>query len=351
MEEIHVAAREQGGQTVIESYDAQQLFEAGTSALRERSCPQALAMYGRLLREFSASRFAAPARYNAALCYEEQRDWPQAIRLYREMIEQFPDSPDVLDALFRLGGAQEQAHEWEAAAATFATVLGRPSLGAEERIEAMARRGSALCEMGRLDPAEALLRETVAYYRTAGAEQVESDFFVAQAQYYVGEVVRARARAIGFTLEPDQMRRALEERAHLLLLAQAEYILTIRVTNPHWAAAAGFRIGSLYSELYDALLAAPVPPELSAPEREVYFEELRRQIRPLVEKAIRVWERTILMAERTGIRNEWVARTGQELERVRRMAAGLPAPAPPPPSAPAPRPPPPPAQPAAGPFG
>jgi hypothetical protein len=101
----------------------------------------------------------------------------------------------------------------------------------------------------------------------------------------------------------------MEEKARLLLVAQRQYIETIKLGNPQWASASGYQIGSLYEEFYDAFMHAPIPPELigeaNQEKREVYYEELRKRIRILLEKALKTHEQNLLMLERLGVQNEW----------------------------------------------
>jgi hypothetical protein len=233
-----------------------------------------------------------------------------------------------------MGGCLERLERWPEVVTTFERVLARTDLSGDERMEAMVRRGAGVFEGGDLDRADALMREAIVYYRVgAGAEEpIQTDYFMAEAQYMLGEILRTRMERIRFSPSEEAMRRELTEKSQLLLDAQAAYILAIRVTNPHWAAAAGYRIGTLFATLYDHIMQAPVPPDLDAEQRQIYFEELRRQIRPLVEKAMRVWARTMEMGVRTGLgRNDWIERTEQELGRLRALVGQ---PASPPPATP-----------------
>jgi hypothetical protein len=80
----------------------------------------------------------------------------------------------------------------------------------------------------------------------------------------------------------------------------------------------------MYDHLWHAMMAAPIPPsnepmndatnQLYARE---YREELARHIRPLIRSAIRYWEMTLLMVERTGAQTEWAERARTDLERMR----------------------------------
>ena len=73
-------------------------------------------------------------------------------------------------------------------------------------------------------------------------------------------------------------------------------------------------------------MEAPIPPptvEMNdathAIYRDEYRAELARHIRPLIRHAIRYWEMTLLMVERTGVRTEWTERTRGDLDRMRAL--------------------------------
>lgn len=322
MDPVHIQARrDDSGELRLEAYDAESLFQAANRELSRGRCDRALPLYDRLANEFGDSRFASASLYNAGLCAEELHRDAAAIDRYELLRSRLPDSPDAKDSLFREGGCLERLSRWSDVVSAFERVLARQDLSGDERLEAMVRRGVGVFEQGDLDRTEALMREAIVYYRQgSGAEPIQTDYFVAEAQYMLGEVLRTRMEAVRFTPSESEMRIELEQKSRFLLDAQAAYILAIRITNPHWAAASGYRIGTLFSTLYDHIMAAPVPPELDAEQREIYFQELRRQIQPLVDKAVRVWSRTTEMGVRTGLgQNEWVERTEREMARLRAL--------------------------------
>jgi hypothetical protein len=126
----------------------------------------------------------------------------------------------------------------------------------------------------------------------------------------------------------------------------------MKLGNPQWASASGYQVASLYEELYEALIHAPVPPELlseeNAEKRDVYYEEVRRRIRVLLEKSLRWNEQNLLMIERLGIQNEWRDKSKVAFAKLQKMldpsnkfefadpSSPAPAAAPPPPTPQAP---------------
>jgi hypothetical protein len=115
----------------------------------------------------------------------------------------------------------------------------------------------------------------------------------------------------------------LEEKCRLLLVAQRAYIDAMKLGNPQWASASGYQVASLYEELYEALIRAPIPADLTTEEsvekREVYYEELRKRIRVLLEKSLRWNEQNLLMIERLGIQNEWRDKSKLAFAKLQKM--------------------------------
>jgi hypothetical protein len=149
------------------------------------------------------------------------------------------------------------------------------------------------------------------------------------------------------------MAKDLDDKARLLLTAQRQYIETIKMGNPQWASASGYQVGSLYEELYDSFIHAPIPAEMmgdaNQEKREVYYEELRKKIRILLEKSLHTHEQNLLMLERLGVQNEWRDKSKLAFAKLQKMldpsfkfefadpnAAGSQEPAPPPPPTPTP---------------
>jgi hypothetical protein len=109
------------------------------------------------------------------------------------------------------------------------------------------------------------------------------------------------------------MEAGFQAKLELLVQAQDAYNHAISAKHMFWVSAAGYQLGHLFSELYDALMYAPVPEWLDARQREVYFEELKKQLRPVVTKAIWVFEKNLETARRLGYESEFIDQTEEKL--------------------------------------
>jgi TolA-binding protein len=319
----------------IELLDAGGLFERAGSALSAKKNKEAIALYDRLLALFPSSRFVSPALYNAGLAHEWRREFASAATRYRELIRRFGPSKEAVDAGFRLGGCYAELRNWPASAQTFAELLKRKDLSASDRIEALARRGLAQFRLGDARACRTTLRQAVEYHKSIEAvERLDTDFFLGMARYYQAALPHLEFRATVVDARKE-LAKSLDEKARLLLLSQAGYIDTIKVKNPYWATAAGFQIGSLYREFYTTLLTA-VPDFKSQAAKnakvakisvkaaqdqlvQVYLEEVHKTVKPLLGKAIRVFEKTVLVAERVGVSSEWVQKSQHQMNELKHL--------------------------------
>ncbi len=317
-----------GAPAHVEAYDAETLFAQAGEDLKARRFAPAAAAYDRILRDFPQSRFVTPALYNAGLAYEGQKDYEQAAARYRRLIE--GDHPaggrDAVDALFRLGACLAELKRWPDSLAIYDRLLARKDLGLSDRIEAMSRRGLAQLEMGYLPAAERTFRDTMAHFHdNAEEERLDTDFYLAMAQFYLGDINHRYFRALPLRLPQKQLEADVDAKARMFLSEQARYIDAIRIQNPVWATAAGYQIGTLYREMYDMLVGAPVPVEVDSPEkRQVYEEMLRGKLRILLEKARRIHEKNVEMAVRIGVDNDWVKRSNEQLAELEQLLTSMP---------------------------
>ena len=323
VEESRVIARTSGGETSVELVSPDVLFADANTHLRAHECAEAVALYDRLVSEFASSRFVSPALYNSGLCLQDAEQWEPSVARYARLLEMRPDSTDAKHAMLQMADGLERLERWQNAVDNAEAALRRADLTSAERLEALARRARAVLGLGALDDAARQAREATSYFRTrTGDEVIHDEYFAAMATYVLAETIRLRAEAL--TL-PDAnvlaQHDVLDQRAQLLLQAQNAYFDAIRMTNAHWAAASGYRIGSMYRSFFDAITSAPVPPPPGpmndaqvALYRESYRTQLRDRVRPLMRHAIRYWELTLAMVERTGVESEWTARVRADLE-------------------------------------
>jgi tetratricopeptide (TPR) repeat protein len=332
MDPIKIAAVKGPDGTHLETYDATELFERAGAALSDKRPADAARDYDLLLKEFPNTRFTKAALYNGGLAYEGLKNWQGAVTHFQKLASEHADSSDAKDALFQMGACYAELGNWPASATTFAQILERKDLNADDKIEAMGRRGFAQFQLKDLDTAERTFQTAIYYFNSiSNDERLETDFYLGLVRYELGAITHERFRAIQLVL-PEKANidtvdkkalGVLNDKAKLLLAAQRQYIETIKLGNPQWASAAGYQIGSLYEELYDAFIHAPIPDDLmgeaNQEKREVYYEVLRKEIRILLEKSIRTHEQNLAMLERLGVQNEWRDKSKLAFGKLQKM--------------------------------
>jgi TolA-binding protein len=320
MEPIKIEAITDADGMHIDAFDAPELFEHAGVELSAKRFDEAIKAYAKLLKSFPESSYARPALYNLGLAQIGKKDWAAAIDSFKSLVAKYPTHVDAKDSFFQLGACYAEQENWPASAEVFARLLDRSDLNADDRIEAIARRGFAQFNLGDMDTAEKTFRSAVAYkQRIETEERLGTDFYLAFSQYHLGEILHLRFRKAALRLPEAQLDRDLEEKAHLLLTAQRAYIDTIKFGNPAWASAAGFQVGSLYEELYDAFMNVPIPPELNTEQRVVYQDELHKKIRILLEKSLRWQRENLLMIERLGVTSDWADKSKLAYAKLLRL--------------------------------
>jgi tetratricopeptide (TPR) repeat protein len=322
-EELRINAKaKQGGGYEFESYDAGDLFKRATDLLNAQKCPEAVALYDRVVTEFEASEYVSAALYNAGLCLQALGNFAGAAEHYANVRKLRPNSDDVKDSSFLLAEVLIQLERFQEAQRIADELLAREDLSQEERLEGMARRAQSLLGQNQLDDAERYAQSALSYFRTRPKDNpIRDEFFAAACNYVLAETFRTREESLAFPDGLEQQKQVLIRRAQLLLQAQREYFNTIQfqnLDNLHWAAAAGYRIGHMYDELWHAVMGSPVPANLKGTDGEkVYHDELAKLIKPLIRHAIRYWEMTLMFIERTGMKTTWAEKTKTDLTRVR----------------------------------
>lgn len=321
-----------------DAYDAALLFDRAVAAMQAQRCDDALRDLDTLLREFGSTRYAFAARYNRGLCHQRAQRWDEAEAEYRAAADDPTDRTVVRDALFRLAVVGERAARPTLVLDATDRLLAMPRREIPDAVEAHARRGAALLALGRLDEATAAAQRAVELAPTREAiSALGDDSYAAMARVVIGDVTRARAAAVQVRVDDSEAStEAIRERTRLVMRAHALFNDALHVGNPEWQAAAGFRIGEMYRELYRAIVDGPLPEEWERPAREIYRRRAAEQLRTLLSSALTIWELTRAMARREAIQtNEWARRTDEAIEELRAFIAGAPQPSPTPPRRPA----------------
>jgi hypothetical protein len=326
------------GDLELSGLNDEELFAAGTSFFAAEDYAQAARYFGRLCDFHQGSKHYRAALYNAGLALEKLKAWDEAWVRFNALADPAHGTGDALDASYRLAETLYHSERYAEAIEVLKVIAARADLPVDRRIEARVQQGVCELELGQSDIAEATFRAVLAEWNALPDRDLVDDYFPAQAQFFLGEIFRLHYESVDLdgNKTTDKLAEDLEYKSELLLSAQGHYLRAIRIGNGYWATAAGQRIGGLYESMYDHMLNAPAPAELSETEKDVYRAELRKKIRVLISKAITVYERTLEAAERIGSNSPFVEQTRASLRRMKDLllaearAEDKPPPSPPP---------------------
>jgi tetratricopeptide (TPR) repeat protein len=308
------------GRRVVEVMDPETLFLEANQAFVAADYALAAQKYGLILDRFGGARFEVASRYNAGLSYARMGRFEMALPYFEAVVQATQGSKDAQDALFQMASCHEGEASWPATIGVLDRVLAPEyaEISVVDRIEARARRGYARQRSGDLALAERDYLAGIRLYRTnMDVPAIGRSYHVSMSHFQIGEIYRELFEGVRFSLPVEQMRRDLKEKSNYFLQAQRAFLRALRLSHRDFATRAGYQLGALYEVMFDHMLNAEVPPDLSEAEKAIYFEELQGHVRPLVVQAVEIYERNLRMGERMGRRDEWLGRTKASLDRLR----------------------------------
>ena len=301
--------------------------------LLEGQYAQAAEAYDRIVAFEPKGPHAAAALYNAGFAYEQQGHVDEALVRYRTVIDRFADAEETRGALLRAGRLYARAEQWPSLQDVAAQLLARPDLTVVDRIEALGAHGLGLIEQGQVDEAALSVSKARTLIEEHGFQAAgKVTIGMAEVFFALGELRRIRGERLVFVPLPEDFAQALEQRCQSLLDAQDAYANAMRAYDAHWSAMAGYRVGAMYQQLHRDIMKIPPPSSARTERQRALFEgSMQLRYRVLLEKGLKMMQRTVAMAERTGESSAWVHRARDakaDLERalqdVREALAKLP---------------------------
>ncbi len=304
----------------VRALEARPLFIEATTDYEEGRNEQAARKFMQVAELFPETAYAPHALFNAGLVTQRLERWADALAVLKRAEAGLKKEGDRWDARYQQVICLEKLERYSDVVSLAAEVLAKAKLTVVQRIETRARLGIACYETEQLARAERAFKIVLEDYRkNTGVPTLEANAYVSRAQYLIGEIYRALFASIKFRLPVETMKRDLTDKSSFFLKGQSAYLRCIRLSNQYWSVAAGYQLGRLYQDFYQDMMTAEVPTELDAADKEVYFQELRKHIKPLVVRAIEVYERNLGMSDRLGEGGEWADKTQASLERMRNI--------------------------------
>ena len=143
------------------------------------------------------------------------------------------------------------------------------------------------------------------------------DPFASMAYHKLGEIYELLFANKKFSANEKKMKVELEYKSVQFLKAQRYYLKAVRLLHPQWTVASLYRLGSMYKQMYDDMIKAPIPPGLNKAQRERYKELLRGKIRNLLKKGAWILEHSLQKSRYLGVQNSpWIKKTRAKLKDI-----------------------------------
>lgn len=314
--------------TYVTPHDAgtiQQRFDAANQLLRDARFREAAAAFDAIVEFEPQGAFVAPSLFNAGFAWEQAEDRNSALARYREVVRKFPAGPEARSSLIRATRILSWTEDWKQLSEYADMLLARSDLSPIEQVEAYGARALGLVETGDADGA--LL--SVSKARTIIEDQgwggaAQPPVAAAQVFFALGEVRRVKGERLVFVPMPSNFGEVLEERCQSLLDAQDAYAEAMRAHDPHWAAMAGYRVGQLYQQLHRDVTAISPPSSAKTDKQKQLFEgAMQLRYRVLLEKGLKMMDKTLEMAVATGETSAWVHRAREAKRDLERALQGV----------------------------
>ncbi len=289
----------------------------GEAALAAGEPARAVALFASYLAGEHDPAGARQAYPGLGRAHEQLGDFAAAVRAYDEFLARFPDQA-AADLYSARGACHAELGQWQASADDFATAFTHATVPSSQ-VEALTRQGYALFQLGDFELADRPLKQADEIFLAAQdghRERFTTFYFVGMARFYRAAIHHRHFRDIAIRLPEKVMAEDFARKFAILEQAQDGYNYTVKARHMFWVSAAGYQLGSLFEEFYDAMMYAPVPDWLDEAQRQTYYEELKKQLRPVVNKAIFTFEKNLETARKLGYDSEFVAKTEAKLSEL-----------------------------------
>ena len=329
-------------------------FNAAVMLEKAKKPEEAAQTYLGLADRYHNSDLAEKSAYTAAQVYESVAYFDRAAKAYELVAERYPKSPDGADALFNAGILRQALAEpkraikhyetyarryrrtkRDAEEVAFRVGVVREDAGDEGRaersyneylrayprgkhdVEALTRAGRCAYNLGHYDRAGHRFEEAIRRWKHDSPEQKKADVTsAAEARYYQGELIYRKYDKISLDVRPRALDRTLKAKMKLLDQASTVYLDVVNYSDPQWATAALYRIGSVMEEFAKSMREAPVPGGLSKSDQELYRQELDNQVINIEEKAIDLYTTGYQKALELKVYNEYTRKIREALGRM-----------------------------------
>jgi hypothetical protein len=299
-------------------YDAKEVFNRGRLARSFEQYEDCIRFFGMVIDEFPTSKYAHPALYNRGLCYESHDNAHAAAKDFETFSERADDAESRLDGLFRLlHNLVEIDHNSKALQLT--QKLLSLKLAKLDQAEVLAKQGHVLHRLGQHGLTRPILLKSSRLAREGADGLINGNAVYAEAEYLLGEINLQSMLDIRLKLPLEKMKYQLSDKLRHFRKSQLHFLNAVKAQIKGFSSHAGERLGALYAGLYDDLLSAEKPADLTPQEVSIYYEELILRVTPVLRNAINIYDKSLRLGRRLGEKQIWLDNVNQQKGRLEKL--------------------------------
>ncbi len=318
---------------------ASEVFERAKLEMTGGKYAHARVLFDRVAKADAAEHPGAPpsslgraAAYNAALCSENLEEFADARDRFRTLAAAASGTSDALDAELRRARLDLELEDWNDVGFAASALLASQDISRHDRAEALALQGlSMLHGSNDLAAAEKTITAAVKLIEQKDKpDEVAPPHNVGAVRFAKGDLLRAQANAIAFLDEKDpkapiiaaDFPAKMEARCQKILDAQDEYVESINTRELKWAVRSGVRVGTMYIELHDAVLAIPPPKAATTEDKKQLFRgAMLLRYRILLEKGLGTLDRALNLEKAASAKSTWLDQARKAKAAVEKQLA------------------------------
>jgi len=301
----------------------QSLYLVAYNAERSYNFEKALEAYMLLYKKYPTNDKKNFAIYNAALLLERLKRYKEASDYYSLYSREESGKPEGKDAAYLVGFMYQKSEDWKGMISRFNQFIDIYRGDAEVQhlvMRAYYQIAKTYEEkLGDWRNAKETYAKILEHYTAKKLENEEAVVYAAEAQFKLIEDDFADYEKLKIggknTKKLEESLKAKKEASQALTKKYAEVL----AYKSEWSYAAFYRQGNILQLFAEALINAPIPPEIEKePELvDIYQQTLQEQIDPLEQSAVDMYVKTLELAKENRVFNKWTTLIIERLSRLR----------------------------------
>ncbi|MBN2412293.1 tetratricopeptide repeat protein [candidate division KSB1 bacterium] len=289
------------------------LFESATQYQQAEETTKAAQALEKLYQINPQSGHADEALYKAAELRENNGEWTLAANNFLNLADNYPNSDQARYAMRNAAVCYENLKDWRTAKSIYSRYVDTYPDAGDELLECMYKIGDMYYKLNDFINSATAFDNMIAKYKALSESQMFDTYFVAQAQFMLGEIYFDYYRQIEL-VPPLETNLKLKVSNFQKVLNAYKNALVYQVAD--WSTASTHKIGMAFEEFFRAFIESPPPDELEGEQLNLYVNALKEKAQPYKEQALETYKLNIEQANTNNIENSWVDESKKRIQAL-----------------------------------